>query len=71
MVSVWHDGTLALAVGFPPLLQSLLFWIFASLVVHVCQRLVEHTAFSVDPSSRQNQLAASLGEFFCRRRANS
>lgn len=53
MVSVWHDGTLALAVGFPPLLQSLLFWIFASLVVHVCQRLVEHTAFSVDPSSRR------------------
>ena len=53
MVSIWHDATLAFAVGFPPLLQSLLFWIFASLVVHVCQRLVEHTAFSVDPSSRR------------------
>ncbi len=53
MVSIWHDATLAFAVGFPPLLQSLLFWIFASLVVHVCQRLIEHTAFSVDPSSRR------------------
>lgn len=53
MVSIWHDTTLAFAVGFPPLLQSLLFWIFASLVVHVCQRLIEHTAFSVDPSSRR------------------
>ena len=34
-------------------MQSLLYWGFASLVVHVCQRLVEHTAFSVDPSSRR------------------
>ena len=40
-------------VGFPPLLQSLLFWVFAALVVHVCQQLVEHTAYSVDPSSRR------------------
>lgn len=47
------DAPLVFAVGFPPLLHSLLFWIFASLVVHVCQRLVEHTAFSIDPSSRR------------------
>ena len=39
--------------GFPPLLQSLLFWVFAALVVHVCQQLVDHTAYSVDPSSRR------------------
>ena len=64
MVSIWHDATLVFAVGFPPLLQSLLFWIFASLVVHVCQRLVEHTAFSVDPSSRRisaSQAALCIG----------
>lgn len=64
MVSIWHDATLAFAVGFPPPLQSLLFWIFASLVVHVCQRLVEHTAFSVDPSSRRisaSQAALCIG----------
>ncbi|MBD9395510.1 EAL domain-containing protein [Acidovorax sp. ACV01] len=64
MVAIWHDATLAFAVGFPPLLQSLLFWIFASLVVHVCQRLVEHTAFSVDPSSRRisaSQAALCIG----------
>ena len=64
MVSIWHDATVAFAVGFPPLLQSLLFWIFASLVVHVCQRLVEHTAFSVDPSSRRisaSQAALCIG----------
>lgn len=53
MFSIGHDATQAFAVGFPPLLHSLLFWIFASLVVHVCQRLVEHTAFSIDPSSRR------------------
>lgn len=54
MFSIGHDATqAAFAVGFPPLLHSLLFWIFASLVVHVCQRLVEHTAFSIDPSSRR------------------
>ena len=35
MVSIWHDATQAFAVGFPPLLQSALFWVFASLVVHV------------------------------------
>jgi EAL domain-containing protein (putative c-di-GMP-specific phosphodiesterase class I) len=34
-------------------MQSLLYWAFATLVVHVCQRLVDHTAFSVDPSSRR------------------
>lgn len=39
--------------GFPPLLQSLLFWVFAALVVHVCQQLVELTAYSVDPFSRR------------------
>ncbi len=64
MVSIWHNATLAFAVGFPPLLQSLLFWVFASLVVHVCQRLVEHTAFSVDPSSRRvsaSQAALCIG----------
>lgn len=53
MVSIWQDATQAFGVAFPPLLQSLLFWVFASLVVHVCQRLVEHTAYSVDPSSRR------------------
>lgn len=53
VVSIWHNAAQAFAVGFPPLLQCLLFWLFASLVVHVCQRLVEHTAFSVDPSSRR------------------
>ncbi|MGV3679233.1 MAG: EAL domain-containing protein [Acidovorax sp.] len=53
MFSIGHDATQMFAVGFPPLLHSLLFWIFASLVVHVCQRLVEHTAFAIDPSSRR------------------
>ena len=53
MVSIWHDAAQAFAVGFPAPLQGLLFWVAASLVVHVCQRLVEHTAFSVDPPSRQ------------------
>lgn len=53
MFSIGHDAMQMFAVGFPPLLQSLLFWIFASLVVHVCQRLVEHTAFAIDPSSRR------------------
>lgn len=53
MFSIGHDTTQLFAVGFPPLLHSLLFWIFASLVVHVCQRLVEHTAFAIDPSSRR------------------
>lgn len=52
MFSIGSDTAQVFAVGFPPLLHSLLFWIFASLVVHVCQRLVEHTAFSIDPSSR-------------------
>lgn len=53
MFSTGHDAAQVFAVGFPPLLHSLLFWIFASLVVHVCQRLVEHTAFAIDPSSRR------------------
>lgn len=53
MFSIGHDATQMFAVGFPPLLHSLLFWIFGSLVVHVCQRLVEHTAFAIDPSSRR------------------
>ena len=53
MVSIWQGATQAFAVGFAPLLQSALFWVLASLVVHVCQRLVEHTAYSVDPSSRR------------------
>ena len=43
----------AFGVVFPPLFHSLLYWGFAALVVHVCQRLVEHTAFSLDPSSRR------------------
>ncbi|PIF89990.1 EAL domain-containing protein (putative c-di-GMP-specific phosphodiesterase class I) [Acidovorax sp. 62] len=51
--SIWQGATQAFVVGFPPPMQSLLYWGFASLVVHVCQRLVEHTAFSVDPSSRR------------------
>lgn len=42
-----------LAVEFPPLGHAMLFWVFATLVVVVCQRLVEHTAHSVDPSSRR------------------
>ncbi|MDH4416713.1 MAG: EAL domain-containing protein [Acidovorax sp.] len=53
MVSIWHDAVQAFAVDFPPLLQCLLFWVIASLVVHVCQRLVEHTAYSVDACSRR------------------
>ncbi|RLJ39493.1 EAL domain-containing protein [Acidovorax sp. 106] len=53
VVSIWQGATQAFGVGFPPLMHSLLYWGFASLVVHVCQRLVEHTAFSVDPSSRR------------------
>ncbi len=53
MVSIWHGATQAFSVAFPPLLESALFWGFATLVVHVCQRLVEHTAYSVDPSSRR------------------
>lgn len=53
MFSIGHDTAQMFAVGFPPLLHSLLFWVFASLVVHVCQRLVEHTAFAIDPSSRR------------------
>ena len=32
MVSIWQDATQAFGVAFPPLLQSLLFWVFASLV---------------------------------------
>ncbi|MFN4120125.1 EAL domain-containing protein [Acidovorax sp.] len=51
--SIWHHVTQGFAVAFPPLLESILFWGFATLVVHVCQRLVEHTAYSVDPSSRR------------------
>ncbi len=53
IASIWQGATQAFVVGFPPPMQSLLYWGFASLVVHVCQRLVEHTAFSVDPSSRR------------------
>lgn len=53
MFSVWPQAMPGFGVAFPPLLHSLLFWGFATLVVHVCQRLVEHTAFSVDPSSRR------------------
>lgn len=51
-------------VKFPPLWHSAMFWAFASLVVHVCQRLVEHTAASVDRSSRKisaSQAALSIG----------
>ncbi len=47
------QGFVALAVAFPPLGNAMLFWVFATLVVVVCQRLVEHTAHSVDPSSRR------------------
>ena len=36
MVSIWQGAMQAFVVGFPPLLQSLLFWVFAALVVHVC-----------------------------------
>lgn len=62
MVSIWHDAAQAFAVAFPAPLQGLLFWATASLVVHVCQRLVEHTAFSVDPPSRRVSAShASLG----------
>lgn len=64
MFSIGHDTAQMFAVGFPPLLHSLLFWIFASLVVHVCQRLVEHTAFAIDPSSRRisgSQAALCIG----------
>jgi EAL domain-containing protein (putative c-di-GMP-specific phosphodiesterase class I)/NO-binding membrane sensor protein with MHYT domain len=64
MFSIGHDTAQVFAVGFPPLLHSLLFWIFASLVVHVCQRLVEHTAFAIDPSSRRisaSQAALCIG----------
>jgi EAL domain-containing protein (putative c-di-GMP-specific phosphodiesterase class I)/NO-binding membrane sensor protein with MHYT domain len=53
MFSIGIDTAQVFAVGFPPLLHGLLFWVFASLVVHVCQRLVEHTALSIDPSSRR------------------
>ncbi len=53
VVSIWQDATQAFGVDFPPPMYSLLYWGFASLVVHVCQRLVEHTAFSVDPCSRR------------------
>ncbi|MDP3229255.1 MAG: EAL domain-containing protein [Acidovorax sp.] len=53
MVSIWQDAAQAFGVAFPPLLQSLLFLVFATLVVHVCQRLAENTAYSVDPSSRR------------------
>ena len=58
--SIWQGATQAFVVGFPPPMQSLLYWGFASLVVHVCQRLVEHTAFSVDPSSRR--ISAGIGK---------
>ncbi|AOG21652.1 EAL domain-containing protein [Acidovorax sp. RAC01] len=47
------QGYVAMAVEFPPLGHAMLFWVFATLVVVVCQRLVEHTAHSVDPSSRR------------------
>ncbi len=53
MDSIWHDAAQAFAIGFPAPLAGLLFWVAASLMVHVCQRLVEHTAFSVDVSSRR------------------
>ena len=52
-VSISQGAAHAFGVAFPPLFHSLLYWGFASLVVHVCQRLVEHTAFSLDPSSRR------------------
>ena len=52
-VSISQGAVHAYGVLFPPLFPSLLYWGFAALVVHVCQRLVEHTAFSLDPSSRR------------------
>lgn len=39
--------------GYPSLLPVLFFAVFATLVVHVCNRLVEHTAWSVDPGNRR------------------
>ena len=51
--SIGHDATHIFAIGFPSLQHSLPFWVFASLVVHVCQRLVEHTSFSIDTPSRR------------------
>lgn len=39
--------------AFPSLVPCLLFGTFATLVVHVCHRLVEHTSFSLDPRSRR------------------
>ena len=52
-VSISQGAAHTFGVAFPPLFHSLLYWGFAALVVHVCQRLVEHTAFSLDPSSRR------------------
>lgn len=41
------------SVSFPSPLPMLFFVVFATLVVHVCNRLVEHTAWSVDPGNRR------------------
>ena len=64
MLSFLQMPRVSFDVKFPPLWHGAMFWAFASLVVHVCQRLVEHTAASVDRSSRRisaSQAALSIG----------
>lgn len=64
MLSLLQMPRVPFDVKFPPLWHAVMFWVFASLVTHVCQRLVEHTAASVDRSSRKisaSQAALSIG----------
>jgi EAL domain-containing protein (putative c-di-GMP-specific phosphodiesterase class I) len=46
-------------VSFPLSQQSILFWVFASFVVHICQRLVEQAGTVVDLPSRRLSVSQS------------
>ncbi len=46
-------------VSFPLSQQSVLFWVFASFVVHICQRLVEQAGTVVDLPSRRLSVSQS------------
>ncbi|GGP20723.1 EAL domain-containing protein [Silvimonas iriomotensis] len=46
-------------VSFPLSQQSILFWIFASFVVHICQRLVEQAGTVIDLPSRRLSVSQS------------
>lgn len=53
ILPIWPEAIQGFGVAFPQIMPSMFYWAFATVVVHVCQRLVEHTAFSIDPSSRR------------------